>query len=215
MCDTRRVDVAIVPDVLEVAADGSVDVTWPAADAEDGAPRHRSTFTANWLQANAYWSQSTATLQEGPPQLPQRAWVSADFDPSTVDERGFASMVAAVGFGESVAQSRVAAGAGKAMGLPSVAYERVMEEEAGVHEWLELVHHHGFAFVHGVPATMEATEAVSRCVHVRWLVCCTPCPALGVSTPSPSVLVALPSCQAHWIRTGDDVWAYVGDGGVA
>ncbi len=51
---------------------------------------------------------------------------------------------------------------------PGVDYERIMNSEAGLAEWLGAVAEFGFAFATGTPATAEATEAlVRRVAYVR------------------------------------------------
>jgi trimethyllysine dioxygenase len=53
--------------------------------------------------------------------------------------------------------------------VPKVAYEAVMAaDDAGLKEWLEKIECYGFAFVEGVPATPEATQAVAkRAAYIR------------------------------------------------
>ncbi|HEY4164879.1 MAG TPA: trimethyllysine dioxygenase [Dongiaceae bacterium] len=53
--------------------------------------------------------------------------------------------------------------------VPKVAYDAVMAgDDAGLKEWLEKIERYGFAFVEGVPATPEATQAVAkRAAYIR------------------------------------------------
>ena len=43
-----------------------------------------------------------------------------------------------------------------------VDYDRVIDSENGVHQWMEIIATYGFAIVAGTPATPEATEALIR-----------------------------------------------------
>jgi len=45
---------------------------------------------------------------------------------------------------------------------PTVAYEDVMNGDAGLHKWLSNIDRFGFSFISGVPATPEATEEMSE-----------------------------------------------------
>ncbi|EAU85593.1 mitochondrial protein [Coprinopsis cinerea okayama7 len=45
---------------------------------------------------------------------------------------------------------------------PTVAYEEVMQSDAGLFKWLSNIDRFGFSFVSGVPATPEATEELSE-----------------------------------------------------
>ncbi|KAI8612196.1 hypothetical protein BC830DRAFT_1067945, partial [Chytriomyces sp. MP71] len=49
-----------------------------------------------------------------------------------------------------------------AMNIPVVLYEEVMAGDQGLAKWLALIDQYGIAFVRGVPATCEATEALGR-----------------------------------------------------
>lgn len=52
--------------------------------------------------------------------------------------------------------------------VPSVAYEAVMQDDAGLKQWLELVETYGFCVVRGTPATPEATKALmERVAYIR------------------------------------------------
>jgi len=55
-----------------------------------------------------------------------------------------------------------------ASGVPQVAYERFMSDDAALKEHLEAVERYGFCFVEGAPATAEATRAVAtRIAYIR------------------------------------------------
>lgn len=46
--------------------------------------------------------------------------------------------------------------------LPSVSYESVMHDDAGILEWLEQIAVYGFSVIEGIPSTQEASEAIAR-----------------------------------------------------
>ncbi len=46
--------------------------------------------------------------------------------------------------------------------LPTISYHAILASDAGVRDWLLLLHTYGIAFVHDTPATPEDTERLAR-----------------------------------------------------
>jgi len=143
--DTQSLASDLTPAKVDVdTATGALRTVWP-----DG---HVSTFDAAWLARHAYWWFGPEPSFDTRPK--QHHFSAGTFDVDSMDCSAYEKLVTggADGMGTPT----------EPMGLPAVAYDDVMGSEEGVYKWLALVHHFGFAFVHGVPHTMEATEAVSR-----------------------------------------------------
>ncbi|QRV75412.1 trimethyllysine dioxygenase [Ceratobasidium sp. AG-Ba] len=75
----------------------------------------------------------------------------SSYDPPVNREATFGSVGRKTLWGSSINVSR-----------PTVSYEEVMKNDAGVLKWLQKINEFGVCFVEGVPHTPEATEALTR-----------------------------------------------------
>lgn len=153
--DTASLDLEVAPEAVSVPeASDEIEVTWPATDA---SPRHHSVYSSQWLRQRAYWFAADSTgdsvdssdsSSSDTPRRKSFVWQGSSWDTNRF------------GDAEELARARAAR---RPLPLPSVPYEQVIAtDDSGVHMWLQLLRHYGFAFVQGVPQTVEATKAVSE-----------------------------------------------------